>query len=245
MYPKISFITVVRNNAKGLRTTLESLCELRYSNKEIVVIDGVSIDGTLGVIEEYAHEISYFVSEPDGGVYFAMNKGLRAATGDYVWFINAGDKVVDFDALYAQFASESSLADIYYGETRIVDLDGTVLGLRAKRIPEKFTTRSLRRGMVVSHQSFIVRRSIAPMYDTQYRYSADYDWMYTCVSNAGSIQRVDVVLSQFELGGLTTAHHRESLMERFAIMRHRFGLLPTLVSHIGFVFDALFTPSYR
>lgn len=245
MYPKISFITVVRNNAKGLRATLENLADLHYSNKEIIVIDGVSTDGTLGVIEEFAHDISYFVSEPDGGVYFAMNKGLRAATGDYVWFINAGDKVVGFDALYTLFASEGSLADIYYGETRIIDLDGKVLGLRRKRIPRKFTTRSLRRGMVVSHQSFIVSRAIAPMYDTQYRYSADYDWMFTCVKDAKIIQRVDEALSEFELGGLTTSHHRESLMERFSIMRLHFGLLRTLISHIGFVFDAIFTPSYR
>lgn len=245
MYPKISFITVVRNNAAALRTTLDSLSAITYSNKELVVIDGGSTDGTVAVAEEFAHEITYFVSEPDAGIYPAMNKGLRAATGQYVWFVNAGDRVVGFDSLYRMFACESSLADIYYGDTRIISASGEVLGRRRKPLPAMLTTHSLRRGMVVSHQAFIVRREIAPAYDTAYRYSSDFDWMYCCVRDATTIVRIDEVIAEFELGGATTLHHRESLRERFAIMRKRFGLFSTICSHLKFILYAIFTPSYR
>lgn len=245
MHPKISFITVVRNNAAGLRTTLDNLSNIVYSNKEIIVIDGASTDSTVVVAQEFAHDITYFVSEPDGGIYDAMNKGLRAATGEFVWFINAGDRVVGFDALYRQLVSEGPLSDIYYGQTQIVDPQGVVLGLRRKRLPEDLTTRSLENGMVVSHQSFVVKRAIAPLYDTQYRYSADYDWMYMCVERAATAYNIDEVLSVFELGGATTVHHRQSLVERFTIMRRRFGLMRTLISHFRFCFDAIFSPSYR
>ncbi len=245
MYPKISFIIVVRNNEQGLRTTLLNLESISYAHKEIVVIDGGSTDNTVIVAQEFAHIINYFISEPDNGIYDAMNKGIKASRGKFLWFINAGDKVLNFEELYYEFTTDNHLADIYYGDTQIVNQDGEVLGLRRKPLPKTLTPKSFRNGMVVCHQSFIVRHSIAKLYDTSYRFSADYKWMIECVKAAKSIINIECVLSQFEIGGATTQNHKASLKERFSIMRKEFGLVRTLIYHIGFVFDAIFKPKFR
>ncbi len=168
---KVSVITVVWNGAAELEKTLSNLTALECSaaELELVVIDGGSTDGTREVMERFGNRIAYGVSEPDGGLYDAMNKGIRAATGDYLWFVNAGDTVWERDALTRIFgAGLPTGADIYYGETLVTDEAGRPLGLRKKPLPHRgLTWRSLERGMVVCHQSFLVRRAIAPLYDTE------------------------------------------------------------------------------
>ncbi len=245
MYPKISFITVVFNNADGLRKTMQNLDNLSYADKEIIVIDGASTDGTVQVIADFAHIISHYVSERDSGIYDAMNKGIKAATGKFLWFVNAGDTVHNIEELHNEFTTDSYLADIYYGDTLILDQEGNPKGLRRKPLPKKLTTKSLKNGMVVCHQSFLVRRSIAPLYDTSYRFSADYKWMIECTKAAKSTINVGVVLSNFELGGATTKNHKASLRERFQIMKRTYGLPTTLLYHAKFFIYALFTPRYR
>ncbi len=245
MYPKISFITVVRNNAEGLRKTLRNLSEISYPNKELVVIDGLSTDGTVEVVAEFAHSISYFVSEADRGIYDAMNKGLDAATGVFVWFVNAADTVSGVAELKRLFTTDNLLPDIIYGDTAIESESGERLGLRRKPLPEELTVRSLRNGMVVCHQSMLVRRTIAPKYSLEYRYSSDYNWLIECTKAAKSTARIDGVLSTFALGGATTKHHKDSLRERFGIMSKHYGIVTTLLRHIKFIFDALFTAKYR
>lgn len=245
MYPKISIITVVRNDAEGLEATLDNLEQLRYENLEVIVIDGASTDSTPRVAAAHMHLIAHYVSEPDRGIYDAMNKGLRVATGEYVWFVNAGDKVVDFDALHRLFVNDVSLADIYYGDTRIVSSEGEILGLRRKPLPDTLTVNSLKRGMVVCHQSFVVRREIAPLYNLKYRYSSDVQWIIDCLKAAETVCNTHAVLSEFRLGGATTAHRKDSLIERWRIMCRTFGFFTTFFAHIHFIFDAFTTPRYR
>ncbi len=245
MRPTISFITVVRNNADGLRRTLKNLSSLSYDSKELIVIDGVSTDGTLDVVSEYAEHINYFVSEPDSGIYDAMNKAIGAATGKFLWFVNAGDRVRGIEELKCFFATDSPLSDIYYGDTMIVAQSGQELGLRRKPLPRKLSLESLKNGMVICHQSFIVRRSITPLYDTSYKFSADYNWMIECVRRSKSSTNLGFVISEFELGGATTKNHKASLRERFAIMRNNFGFITTVLYHIKFIFDGIFKSKYR
>lgn len=111
---KVSIITINRNNAKGLECTIESVISQAYQNIEYIVIDGASSDGSQELIKQYSGHITYWVSEPDGGVYNAMNKGIRVATGDYLLFLNSGDILKRNDTLSLVFDSEQS-ADILSG----------------------------------------------------------------------------------------------------------------------------------
>ena len=250
MLPKVSIITVVRNNQDGLQKTLENLTGLDYPAVELVVVDGASTDGTLGVVEKFADRMAYWVSEPDNGLYDAMNKGILAATGDYLWFVNAGDTVLRTDCLSEIFsdkgdcAAREKYADIYFGETVVADPDGNILGLRKKKLPARLSPASLRKGLVVCHQSFIVRRMIAPLYDTSLRYVSDIDWVIRCLQNAKSVVNANMVLSCFETGGISTRHRKEGLRERWKVMRRYYGLLATLIAHMGFCLDSL-KPDYR
>lgn len=251
---KVSVITVVWNAAAELERTLANLAALDRSaaELEIVVIDGGSTDGTTAVMERYGELISYGVSEPDGGLYDAMNKGIRAATGDYLWFVNAGDTVFEANVLTHIFGDGAPLADVYYGETLVVTPEGEALGLRRKRLPKGgLTWRSLERGMVVCHQSFIVRRQIAPLYDTErYGLAADIDWVIECLKRAFSVADTGLILSCFTTGGVSTRRRRASWRERWNIMVRHYGLLRTLWAHAGFAWGmlwdkALGRPRYR
>lgn len=251
---KVSVITVVWNAAAELERTLANLSALDRSaaELEIVVIDGGSTDGTTAVMERYGELISFGVSEPDGGLYDAMNKGIRAATGDYLWFVNAGDTVFEADVLTHIFGDGAPLADVYYGETLVVTPEGEALGLRRKRLPKGgLTWRSLERGMVVCHQSFIVRRQIAPLYDTErYGLAADIDWVIECLKRAFSVADTGLILSCFTTGGMSTRRRRASWRERWNIMVRHYGLLRTLWAHAGFAWGmlwdkALGRPRYR
>lgn len=248
MYPRISIITVVRNDPSGLDRTLACLSALPYPDLELVVVDGASTDTTTQVAQTYMPHLARYSSEPDRGIYDAMNKGLRLATGDYVWFVNAGDTVAEgaVEDLIGLMATDGPLADVYYGEAEVFDPEsGERLGLRRKKLPKQLTWRSLRRGMVVCHQAFIVKRELAPLYELNYKLSADIAWMIACLRGAGSTQNTGGVLCRFAAGGVSTQRRRASLLERWRIMRRNYGLLPTFSAHLRFILDALTARSYR
>ena len=242
--PKVSIIVVVYNAKEAFSATLRNLLAVCYADKEIIVVDGGSTDGTRQVIEAHALEIANWVSQPDKGIYDAMNKGLSMATGEYVWFINAGDFVYDPYILEKIFKGEEVFHDFYYGDTLVLGENGKVKGLWRKRLPRRLTWHSFRRGMVVCHQSVIVRRSIAPDFNLRYKYSADVEWVLLALKAAKSICNVRSVVSVFVEGGATTRHRRESLKERYDIMRTYFGGSMTLLAHVGFLLAVLF-PKYR
>lgn len=236
---KISIITVVRNAPDELDATLTNIESQEHPEElEIIVIDGASTDSTPEVIEKHRHNISYTTSEPDSGLYDAMNKGLRAATGDYVWFINAGDRI-------HTMPRQITDADIYYGETMMTTQQGKPLGLLRKKLPENLNWKSLRRGMVVCHQAFIVRRAIAPEYDLQYRYVADIDWAIKCLRRATTIVNTHEILSEFAEGGISTRNRKASLRERWKVMLKHYGLIATSAAHIRFTIELLQRKKYR
>src|SRR5690606_2467889 len=94
-HPKLSVITIVYNNVKDIERTILSIITQTYDNIEYIIIDGGSTDGTLDIIKKYQHKVSQWVSEPDKGIYNAMNKGLKMSSGDYILFMNSGDEVYD------------------------------------------------------------------------------------------------------------------------------------------------------
>ncbi|TCO11031.1 glycosyltransferase family 2 protein [Natronoflexus pectinivorans] len=230
-YPKVSIITVVYNGVDVLERTIESIVAMDYSNLEYIIVDGGSSDGTIEIIRKYESMISLWLSEPDEGLYDAMNKGMSLASGDYFWFINAGDEVSD-PMILSQIFKNFPQADIYYGETMIVDYSGQEIGLRRLRPKKRLKYRDFLNGMLVSHQSVIVSRNTASKYSLMYRLSSDYDWVVSAFKSAATTVNTGMVLSRFLEGGLTRQNIFPGLKERFIIMTHYFGFLPALLHHI-------------
>ncbi len=230
---KISIITVVLNDVEHIEQTIQSVINQDFESIEYIVIDGQSTDGTMEIIKEYSEHIDILISEKDRGLYDAMNKGLAFATGEYILFLNSGDRLFDNQTISKIFASSSS-ADVYYGDAQIIAPDDTPRGLRRLRPPRQLTWKSLRRGMLVSHQAFVARRSICPKFNLKYRFSADYDWMIRVLRQAKIIVNTSIIIVKYLDEGLTKKNLRKSLKERFWIMSHNYGLLPTILRHTGF-----------
>jgi glycosyltransferase involved in cell wall biosynthesis len=257
---RFTVITITYNAAAVLQRTLDSVLRQTYEDVEHLIIDGASKDGTLAMAEAYkqksdesglGHKV-IIRSEPDKGIYDAMNKGLSQALGDYVVFLNAGDFLPEADTL-EQIArrcrlNETATAElpaVLYGETNIVDENGCFLHPRRLKAPAQLTWRSFRHGMLVCHQAFYARTDLAKnlQYDLHYRYSADVDWCIRVMQEgerAGlSLYNINMVVACYTEEGATTRHHRESLIERFHVMRRHYGLFSTLMMHAWFVVRAV------
>lgn len=252
---RFSIITVTYNAAESLAATIASVEAQRHPAIEHLIIDGNSSDDTLALVHHYQERNSHRSqpcdivcrSEDDRGIYDAMNKGLDLATGDYLVFLNAGDTLAapttlsDIAEQVAQATAGSSQPSswpaVLYGDTDIVDADGTYLRPRHHRPPETLAWRTYRRGMLVCHQAFYVRTDLARAqhYDLRFRLSADYDWCIRVMQQAEAdgldYLNTHLVLCHYLDGGVSVQRHRASLIERYRIMRRHFGLLPTLWSH--------------
>ena len=254
---KISIITVTYNAASVLKRTLDSVKAQSWQQIEHLIIDGASKDETISMAETYKAQCPYEVvilSEPDKGLYDAMNKGLRLATGDYLVFLNAGDTLHAADTLETIVRSarrdacqskNCQLPGVLYGDTAITDEQGNFLHLRRLRPPKKLTWKSFRQGMLVCHQAFYALTDIAKNlpYDPRYRYSADVDWCIRVMKEAQKRQlplvNTQAILADYQEEGQTPIHHRDSLKERFDVMRRHYGLFTTVIMHVWFVFRQL------
>lgn len=237
VFPTFSIITVTYNASDCLEKTIKSIVNQSYPNIEYILVDGASTDGTIDIIKQYEANVSYWMSEPDTGLYDAMNKGLQKATGDYIWFVNAGDLLYSdntVEKIAALIEEGGVIPDIIYGDSMIIDEHGNELGLRRLRPPRKLTWKSFKKGMLVSHQSFIVKCSLAPLYNLTYKYSSDFDWCIRCMKKAQNILNTKLILSDFLDGGLSTIQRKSSLKERYRIMCNYYGKASTMMFHLWF-----------
>ena len=259
---RITYVTITYNAAKVLQRTLDSVLQQDYPNIVHLIIDGASTDDTLKLVDDYidrsnasenGHRIQV-TSEPDKGIYDAMNKGLRSLDGDYVCFLNAGDFLPAADTVskIAEAATNThhqtpntQLPAVLYGDTDIVDGEGRFLHHRRLSPPENLTWKSFKQGMLVCHQAFYARTdfAIATPYDMQYRYSADVDWCIRVMKAAEKenvpLLNLKMVVANYTEEGQTTLHHRESLCERYKVMEHHYGRIQTCLLHVWFVIRAL------
>ncbi len=245
---KISVVTITYNAARNIQRTLDSVGCQNYLHVEHMIIDGASKDDTVKIAERYRRESPHEViilSEPDGGLYDAMNKGLQKATGDYVVFLNAGDSLHAANTLQRVAACSEGNPAVIYGDTAMTDSEGNFLGLRRHRPPQTLTWRSFKQGMLVCHQAFYVRLDIAKRfpYNLKYRHSADVDWCIRVMKEADRCSLLLVnshtILADFEEGGNTAQHHRASLIERFNVMADHYGWIQTFLLHCWFVVRAV------
>ncbi len=238
-----SIITCTYNAESVLQRTLDSVLEQTYSHVEHIIVDGASTDATLDRVEAYkqksdaedwCHEVRV-KSEPDRGLYDAMNKGIQRATGQYVLFLNAGDTFPSADTLelVAESVGEGEEPPaVLYGDTDVVDDEGRFLRHRRLSPPRRLTWRSFMKGMLVCHQAFYARTDLAKAtpYDLHYRFSADVDWCIRIMRLARRrrlpMRNVGAVVVNFLDGGMTTTNHRASLKERFHVMAHHYGSAP-------------------
>ncbi|MBR1449881.1 MAG: glycosyltransferase [Prevotella sp.] len=253
---RFTVVTITYNAEAVLDRTLQSVLRQTYEGIEHLIIDGASTDGTLHLAEQYkqasdesesGHKV-IIKSEPDHGIYDAMNKGLTQASGDYIVYMNAGDFFPQDDTLeqivHRCRLTESpsdELPGVLYGLTNIVDGEGRFLHPRRLQPPEHLSWRSFRQGMLVCHQAFYARTDIAKnlQYDLRYRFSADVDWcirvMHETERMGLTLYNIGMVVANYTEEGTTTQNHRASLKERFDVMRRHYGLLTTLVMHAWFV----------
>ena len=237
--PKLTIITIVYNNVRDIERTINSVINQTYKKIEYIIIDGKSTDGTLDIVEKYSNQISKIVSEPDKGIYDAMNKGLALATGDYVLFMNSGDEIYDEHTVQEVFDSSPG-ADIYYGETEMYNDNWESLGRRRHEAPEQFDWNSFKYGMNISHQAIYIRKSILTPYDLKYKYSSDIDWIIKAAKKSSNIVNVHRYVAKYLVGGMSKKKHRESLKERFQIFTKYYGLVPNIFNHVIIAGNLLF-----
>lgn len=239
--PTISVITVVYNAVDLLEGTIQSVLNQSYPHIEYVIVDGASKDGTLDLIKQYQDRIHTWVSEPDKGLYDAMNKGLSLATGDYVWFVNAGDQITGPEMVEKMIAHWTPQTDVLFGEVMIVDENRQPVGTRSERtvqkLPEKLDWKSLQRGMVVSHQGFLPRRAICGPYLLD-NWTADIDWVINCLKKAKVTTHTHLVIAEFLEGGVSTQKHRAFMLDRYKVLQKHYGFLPNLFAHAAIVWRA-------
>ena len=248
---KLTYVTITYQAVKVLQRTLDSVLHQDYPEITHLIIDGASTDGTLEMVNDYiersnaannGHKV-LLMSEPDNGIYDAMNKGLRSIDGDYVCFLNAGDflPAPDIASRIISAVENSPLPSVLYGDTDIVDSDGNFLHHRRLSPPEHLTWKSFRQGMLVCHQAFYARTdfAIATPFDQQYRYSADVDWCIRVMKAAAKenvpLLNLHMVVVNYTQEGQTTLHHRESLLERYRVMERHYGRIQTFFLHCWFV----------
>ncbi len=239
MEPLISVITVAYNASSTIGRTIDSVDRQTYTGYEHLVVDGASTDGTQEIVDSSRSLRRRWISEPDKGIYDAMNKGLVNARGKYVLFLNAGDKFHSESVLQAvaEAIEQNDFPGVVYGQTDIVDNDGRFLRRRHLTAPEKLTLQSFADGMVVCHQAFVVLKRIVDFYDLKYRFSADYEWCIRCLQHSRkNVGLTDMVFVDYLEEGITTANHKASLRERFNIMCHYYGTFPTMLRHVRFLF---------
>lgn len=237
LQPTFSIITITYNAVRLVEQTLLNVLSQSYPNIEYIVIDGGSTDGTVDIIKRYESGLAYWVSEPDKGIYDAMNKAMDAAKGDYLIFLNAGDSFHSPDTLelLARKIVDNDYPGIVYGQTNLVDSERRFIAPRHLTAPETLTLESFKEGMLVCHQAFIVNRKLAQPYNLKFRYSADYEWCIRCLQRSRRNFYIPDVIIDYLHEGTTTANRRKSLMERFRIMSYYYGFLPTVARHLAFL----------
>lgn len=170
MSQKISVIIATHNAATTLEQAITSVVNQSYPNKELIIIDGGSSDNTLNIIKQYSSSISYYVSEKDKGIYDALNKGIDAATGEWLYFLGADDMLMNEDVFGKVFNEEKSAhPDFIYGNTRLRSNNKIIGGARTYH-------ELIRRN--ISHQAVFYNKNIFTSigrYDTKYKILADYD----------------------------------------------------------------------
>ena len=169
-----------------------------------------------------------------------MSKGIALATGDYLVFLNAGDSFHADSTLQkaVQSIRSKELPDIMYGDTALVDAKRHFVRMRRLSPPDQLHWRSFKQGMLVCHQAFFVKRTLALPYDLRYRFSSDFDWCIRMMKRAHTLHNTHLTLIDYLEEGVTTQNQQASLRERYRSMARHYGHISTFAHHVWFVVRA-------
>jgi glycosyltransferase involved in cell wall biosynthesis len=210
---RISIVTICYNNYLDLRPTIESVVGQTYKNIEYIIVDGGSTDGSVNIINEYSDRISKFVSEPDQGLYDAINKGMKLATGDVIGLIHAGDRLFDKNVI-KKIADHFIKYDIdaSYGHSLMINSRNRPVRVNKS---SEYSKKLVRRGWMPSHQSIYIRSaSIERLgyYNLDLHPSSDYEFFLRYFYfNDIKIKRLDEFIVRFSLGGRSTRNYMNNL----------------------------------
>ena len=190
---KISVVTICYNVEREIERTIKSVLEQDYPNMEYIIVDGGSSDGTMSVVNKYVDKVDCVISEPDNGIYDAMNKGIKAATGDWINFMNVGDA----------FFSKTVLSDFAKSvdeDTDVAYCDAMMIFHQGKKIYRPDPIAVLEKRMAFCHQSAFIRTLIHKErpFDLRYKLSADYDFFRYCYKSSKKFQYIPMIAADYE-----------------------------------------------
>ncbi|MDZ7315341.1 MAG: glycosyltransferase [candidate division KSB1 bacterium] len=217
----ISIITITKNAEKEIERTLFSVAQQTFP-VEYIVVDGASEDGTAAIVERYRHTVSRFISEPDSGIYHAMNKGIRAAAGDYCLFLNAGDYLAYPAAIANAVAamSETEPADVFYGcQLMIHQRNGASHIWR----PRKKGTLDFFSGSLPHASSFICRKAFdrIGLYDESFRIAGDYEWFVRAFTRGIRFIALSCLVAVFLQDEGISTHPKQKELQKLEMQRVR------------------------
>lgn len=215
---KLSIITVNLNNRDGLQKTIDSVVSQTFKDFEWIVIDGGSKDGSRELIEQYADHFAYWVSEPDKGIYNAMNKGIKVAKGEYLQFLNSGDWYWCTDALNKAFAKDLN-ADIAYADCNMIKGDIVV---EERHYPNIMSLKEIIE-YNICHNSTIFRKQLFhdTLYDENLRIMADFKFLLKSVLDNRKLVHIPVTLIGYDISGISSTNHelldkeKEQIIDNF------------------------------
>jgi len=217
--PLVSIITVVFNGAKHVEQTIQSVLNQSYPNTEYIIIDGGSTDGTVDIIKQYENKIDYWKSERDGGIYFAMNEGISLAKGEWIGILNADDYYLPDTISQVIDATKLFDAAIYHGNMQYVTENAVPISVAKPDITK------MNEMPAIFHPTCFVKKMVydkAGVFDTQYKISADYDFLLRCLKQKLIFSYIPQTLTCFRLGGLSGSC--ASNIEGYKIMKaHQTG----------------------
>lgn len=232
----VTIITVVFNGSQHIEQTIQSVLCQTYDNIEYIIIDGGSTDGTLDIIRKYDHKISYWISEPDKGIYDAMNKGITLVNGEWVIFMNAGDTFYRPDTVASIFKDDQNSVDLICGHNEIIYNDDFSVVRKALDVNH------LWKGMIFCHQSLFTRTSLMKQhpFDPTYQLSADYEFVYYALTKKYRLSKYEIPISTTVHGGVSDKNVISHMLEHWAIARKYSNTLQTNAYYVLAIFFAFF-----
>ncbi|PWJ45053.1 glycosyltransferase family 2 protein [Sediminitomix flava] len=214
---KVTIITISFNCREEIETTIKSVLAQTYQNIEYLVIDGASNDGTVDIIQKYSDKIDTWVSEKDEGIYDAMNKGVKMATGDWILFMNAGDWFAADDAVEKIFSQDMSGFGLVYGDHEVV-YD------KLTKVKKALPVEDLWKGMIFSHQALFTKTQLLldhPFEGKRWKRCADFHFIYNRWKDGVKFHHIPIHIACFRSGGLSDIQAVQAKEETWAIVKER------------------------